>query len=51
MVELKALPVLCTALMIVALVSKRFDDQDIAAVAAYFQQVDASTLAATQPTK
>lgn len=32
-------------------VAKRLDAQDIAAVAAYFQQVDASALAATQPTK
>jgi cytochrome c553 len=30
-------------------VAKRLDAQDIAAVAAYFQQVDASALAATQP--
>jgi cytochrome c553 len=37
--------------MIRALVSKRLDDQDIAAAAAYFQQFDASALAATQPTK
>ena len=32
-------------------VAKRLDQQEIAAVAAYFQQVDASALAATQPTK
>jgi cytochrome c553 len=32
-------------------VAKRLDAQDIAAVAAYFQQVDASAQAATQPTK
>jgi cytochrome c553 len=32
-------------------VAKRLDKQDIAAVAAYFQQVNASALAATQPTK
>jgi cytochrome c553 len=32
-------------------VAKRLDAQDIAAVAAYFQQVDASALAATQPMK
>jgi cytochrome c553 len=32
-------------------VAKRLDKQDIAAVAAYFQQVDASDLAATQPTQ
>jgi cytochrome c553 len=32
-------------------VAKRLDTQDIAAVAAYYQQVDASALAATQPTK
>jgi cytochrome c553 len=32
-------------------VAKRLDPQEIAAVAAYFQQVDASALAATQPTK
>jgi cytochrome c553 len=32
-------------------VAKRLDDQDIAAVGAYFQQIDASALAATQPTK
>jgi cytochrome c553 len=32
-------------------VAKRLDDQDIAAVGAYFQQVDASALAAAQPTK
>ena len=30
-------------------VAKRLNDQEIAAVAAYFQQVDASALAATQP--
>lgn len=30
-------------------IAKRLDDRDIAAVAAYFQQVDASALAATQP--
>jgi cytochrome c553 len=32
-------------------VAKRLDKQEIEAVAAYFQQVDASALAATQPTK
>jgi cytochrome c553 len=32
-------------------IAKRLDAQDIAAVAAYYQQVDASVLAATQPTK
>jgi cytochrome c553 len=32
-------------------IAKRLDDQDITAVAAYFQQVDASDLAATQPTR
>ena len=32
-------------------IAKRLDAQDIAAVAAYFQQVDASVLAATQPMK
>jgi cytochrome c553 len=32
-------------------IAKRLDAQDIAAVAAYFQQVDASALAATQPKK
>jgi cytochrome c553 len=32
-------------------VAKRLDKQEIAAVAAYFQQVDASALAATQPTQ
>ena len=32
-------------------VAKRLDAQDIAAVAAYFQHVDASALAATQPMK
>jgi cytochrome c553 len=32
-------------------IAKRLDDQDITAVAAYFQQVDASALAATQPTR
>jgi cytochrome c553 len=32
-------------------VAKRLDDQEIAAVAAYFQKVDASALAATQPTE
>jgi cytochrome c553 len=32
-------------------VAKRLDQQEIAAVAAYFQQVDASVLAATPPTK
>jgi cytochrome c553 len=30
-------------------VAKRLDDREIAAVAAYFQQVDASALAAAQP--
>jgi len=30
-------------------IAKRLDDQEIAAVAAYFQQVDASALAATHP--
>src|SRR5258706_19182 len=30
-------------------IAKRLDDQEIAAVAAYFQQVDASAPAATQP--
>jgi cytochrome c553 len=32
-------------------IAKRLDAQDIAALAAYYQQVDASVLAATQPTK
>jgi cytochrome c553 len=32
-------------------IAKRLDAHDIAAVAAYYQQVDASVLAATQPTK
>lgn len=32
-------------------IAKRLDAQDIAAVAAYYQQVNASDLAATQPTK
>jgi cytochrome c553 len=32
-------------------IAKRLEAQDIAAVAAYYQQVDASVLAATQPTK
>jgi len=32
-------------------IAKRLDAQDIAALAAYYQQVDASDLAATQPTK
>jgi cytochrome c553 len=32
-------------------IAKRLDAQDIAAAAAYYQQVDASDLAATQPTK
>jgi cytochrome c553 len=32
-------------------IAKRLNAQDIAAVAAYYQQVDASDLAATQPTK
>jgi cytochrome c553 len=32
-------------------IAKRLDAQDIAAVAAYYQQVDASVLATTQPTK
>jgi cytochrome c553 len=32
-------------------IAKRLDAQDIAAVAAYYQQVDALDLAATQPTK
>jgi cytochrome c553 len=32
-------------------VAKRLDAQDIASVAAYFQQVDASALAATRPMK
>ena len=32
-------------------IAKRLDAQDIAAIAAYYQQVDASVLAATQPTK
>ena len=34
-----------------AAVAKRLNDQEIAAVAAYFQQVDASPRAATQPTE
>jgi cytochrome c553 len=34
-----------------ASIAKRLDAQEIAAVAAYYQQVDASVLAATQPTK
>jgi len=32
-------------------VFKRLDDQDIAAVAVYFQRVGGAALAATQPTK
>jgi cytochrome c553 len=32
-------------------IAKRLDAQDIAALGAYYQQVDASVLAATQPTK
>jgi cytochrome c553 len=32
-------------------IAKRLDPQDIAALAAYYQQVDASDLAATQPTR
>jgi len=32
-------------------IAKRLDTKDIAALAAYYQQVDASVLAATQPTK
>jgi cytochrome c553 len=32
-------------------IAKRLDAQDIAALAAYYQQVDASVLAATQPTR
>jgi cytochrome c553 len=36
---------------VMAEIAKRLDDRDIASVGAYFQQVDASALAATQPTR
>jgi cytochrome c553 len=36
---------------VMADIAKRLDAQDIAALAAYYQQVDASVLAATQPTR